>query len=594
MLMFMRRTKRLSILVLLLGGLGLIVQSTVVRMDREADDTTVVESLSGDIDGRSVTLLIDFDDDISESALERIEEEVRDAVLPYDAATPEIYALGDELNDAANLFRLTVPTSELRDVEAALLDEDLEAFEVEATFTMPEAEYAVALSDVEPMDGAEPFIPNDPYYKHQWHLDQIQMPQAWRRSQGEGAIVAVIDTGVLYRDHGRHRQAPDLAGTNFVPGYDFVDGDDTPDDGHGHGTHVAGTIAQSTNNGLGVAGVAPAARIMPIRVLDDRGAGKYGNVAAGIRWAVDNGAHILNLSLGGPTPSSAISSAIRYAHSKDVLVVVAAGNTGRSRVQFPGSAAHAFSVGAVRFDEELSFYSSYGRKLDIVAPGGDLRVDQNGDGLPDGVVQNTMLPRRPGEHDYLGYQGTSMAAPHVAGVAALLYASGVTDPDAIERILESTAKAKSDRTRYGAGLIQADDALVAASQKEGAKGLLAAFLAFAAFGFTRRRWGLALGAGLLAGSGFLGFSAFGFLATSLGAFWPIALSVALPLGLAALGHHKKGGRLGVALVGAGLAGWLLVEAACPSLASGVLVGPWLVASAALSMWVARVTLRDAK
>lgn len=590
--MRMRRTKRLSILVLLLGGLGLVVQSTVVRMDREADDTASVESLSGGIDARSVTLLVDVDDDVSDSTLERIEEEVREAVLPFDSSAD---ALGDELNDNANLFRLTIPTSELRDVEAALLDEDLEAFEIEATFTVPDSEYAVALSDTEPMDGAEPFIPNDPYYKHQWHLDQIQMPQAWRRSQGEGAIVAVIDTGVLFRDHGRHRQAPDLAGTNFVPGYDFVDGDDTPDDGHGHGTHVAGTIAQSTNNGLGVAGVAPAARIMPIRVLDDRGAGKYGNVAAGIRWAVDNGANILNLSLGGPTPSPAISSAIRYAHSKDVLVVVAAGNTGRSRVQFPGSAAHAFSVGAVRFDEELSFYSSHGRKLDIVAPGGDLRVDQNGDGLPDGVVQNTMLPRRPGQHDYLGYQGTSMAAPHVAGVAALLYASGVTDPDAIERILESTAKAKSNRNRYGAGLIQANDALVAASQKEGAKGLLAAFLAFAVFGFSRRRrLGLALGAGLLAGSGFLGFSAFGFLATSLGAFWPIALSAALPLGLAALGHHKKLGRLSVALVGAGLAGWLLVEAAWPSLASGVLVGPWLVLSAALSMWVARITLRDAK
>ena len=590
MLMPMRRTKRLSILVLLLGGLGLLVQSTVVRMDREVVESAEVESLAGDIDGRSVTLLVDLDDDMSESSLERIEEEVREAVLPYESPAD---ALGNELNDAANLFRLTVPTSELRDLEAALLDEDLEAFEIEATFNIPQEEFAAAF-DATPADGAEPFVPNDPYYKHQWHLDQIQMPQAWRRSQGEGAIVAVIDTGVLFRDHGRHRQAPDLAGTNFVPGYDFVDGDDTPDDGHGHGTHVAGTIAQSTNNQLGVAGVAPAARIMPIRVLDDRGAGRYGNVAAGIRWAVDNGANILNLSLGGPTPSSAISRAIRYAHSKDVLVVVAAGNTGRSRVQFPGSAAHAFSVGAVRFDEELSFYSSHGRKLDIVAPGGDLRVDQNGDGLPDGVVQNTMLPRRPGQHDYLGYQGTSMAAPHVAGVAALLYANGVTDPDAIERILEDTAKSKSDRTRYGAGLIQANDALIAASQKEGAKGLLAALLAFAAFGFARRRFGLALGAGLLAGSGFLGFSAFGFLATSLGALWPLVLSVALPLGLAALGHHKKFGRLGVALVGAGLAGWLLVEAACPSLASGVLVGPWLVLSAAASMWVARVTLRDAK
>ncbi|MEM7606903.1 MAG: S8 family serine peptidase [Myxococcota bacterium] len=541
-----------------------------------------------------VAVLVDLNDDVGASAQRHLDAEVERAIAPFDHEGLEV-----ALSESAALYRILVPPSELADLREALEDEaDIESVEIEASFQLDldqhvALEYVGLGEEVERSDGGEPFVPDDPYYKHQWHLDQIQMPAAWRRSRGEGVVVAVIDTGVLYRDHGRARQVPDLAGTAFVPGWDFVDGDDTPDDGHGHGTHVAGTIAQTTNNGVGVAGVAPDARIMPIRVLDNRGGGRYGNVAAGIRWAVDNGAKVLNLSLGGPIPSAAISNAIRHAHRKGAVVVVAAGNTGRGRVQFPAAARHAFAVGAVRFDETLSFYSSFGRHLDIVAPGGDLRVDQNRDGLPDGVLQNTMIPRKPDQNDYLGYQGTSMAAPHVAGVAALLVSAGVTDPEAVERIIQETAKAKQDRTRYGAGLVQANDALLAATRDRGlSSAALALLLGLGAFAVRRRRyeWGLV---GTALGFGAALASVLGLVASSAGFVWPLAVSALVPLLAIGLAGHLRGGRVLGAGMGIAIAGFSLFEGLSPSLLSpiGAALGPLLIVGAALSLWLATATLR---
>ncbi|HJK92783.1 MAG TPA: S8 family peptidase, partial [Polyangiaceae bacterium LLY-WYZ-15_(1-7)] len=461
--------RRWSALLVALALVGATVASLAVRQDEpapEAEPTLAADPATG-------AVLIDLGDDLDASERDVIEDLVHDAIAPY--AWPEgDAALGETLSESAQLFRITPPASELGDLRDALGGlEDVEALEAEREWSLPPSAEAFAIGelaavDEEPDSARGPYRPNDPYYKHQWHLDQIQMPGAWQRSQGQGVVVAVIDTGVAYADAGRFRQAPDLKQTRMVAGRDFVDRDDRPFDEHGHGTHVAGTVAQSTNNGVGVAGVAPQAAIMPIRVLDRRGAGSWGNVAAGIRWAADHGADVINLSLGGGTPSRAIANAIAHAHRKGVVVVAAAGNTGRGRVQYPAAHRYAFAVGAVRYDETLSFYSSYGRHLDVVAPGGDLRVDQNGDGLPDGVLQNTIVRGNVGRHDYLAFQGTSMAAPHVAGAAALLKASGVSDPSAVQRLLRDTAKSKSDTRRYGAGLIQADDALRAGTRDLGA------------------------------------------------------------------------------------------------------------------------------
>lgn len=543
-------------------------------------------------------LLLDIDDDADADEREAIEAQLRAAIAPFGWTG----GLGQVLSEDAGLFRLLIPESEVGDVFELLAEEQsIESLEVEGVWGIPETE-AMAFDsrfgeDPEPTRGG--FRPNDPYFKHQWHLDQIQMPMAWQSSRGQGTVVAVIDTGVAYADAPGFARAPDLAETRFVPGYDFVDDDEHPLDEHGHGTHVAGTIAQSTNNGIGVAGVAPEASIMPIRVLDRRGAGRWGSVAAGIRWATDHGAHILNLSLGGPTPSASIRNAMAYAHRKGVTIVVAAGNTGRGRVQYPAAHRHAIAVGAVRFDEQLSFYSSFGRHLDLVAPGGDLRVDQNNDGLPDGVLQNTLVRGNPSRHDYLAFQGTSMAAPHVAGVAALIHASGIRDPQAIEGILERSAKTKGEPRRYGAGLVQAQAALAEAHRNQpGRRGglFLLMFVAVALHSRRRLRELLPAGALGLAFSGFwLGFVP-GPVAAALNDWGWAWASPVLPLAVVLLGHHRPCWRPTLAAIALGAAAFAICEALLPTLGSGsslgVLAGPLLVGMAAFHLLLARQTLRE--
>ena len=208
----------------------------------------------------------------------------------------------------------------------------------------------------------------------------------------------------------------------------------------GHGTHVAGTIAQSTHNKLGVAGVAFKASIMPLKVLSARGSGSMAAIAQAIRFAADNGARVINMSLGGPFPVGAIGSAVKYARGKGVTIVAAAGNDGRGKVGYPARYPGVIAVAATQFDEQTTFYSNWGAQVDIAAPGGNVRVDQNGDGKPDGVLQNTLVPGNTSKTDYLWFMGTSMASPHVAGVVALIVGAGVTKPDAVEEVLLDTAR----------------------------------------------------------------------------------------------------------------------------------------------------------
>jgi serine protease len=321
-------------------------------------------------------------------------------------------------------------------------------------------------------------VPNDPYYPYQWHLDNpvyngIQMEEAWDLQTGNSnIIVAVIDTGVAYEDYVVSRReayylAPDLAETSFVPGYDFVNDDTHPNDDNSHGTHVTGTIAQSTNNALGVAGIAFNTSIMPIKVLDSTGAGTYADVADGIYFAADNGVKVISLSLGGSVPSDTLESAVAYAYNNGVTVVAAAGNDGLDTLVYPAAYdVYVIAVGATRYDETLAYYSNYGPSLDLVAPGGDLNVDQNGDGYNDGVLQNTFNPTTKDTSDfgYWFFQGTSMATPHVSGVAALLIANGIVGPDNIKDILQSTAEDLGSAGRddtYGWGLVDAYAALQA-------------------------------------------------------------------------------------------------------------------------------------
>lgn len=404
-----------------------------------------------------VVLLIDLADDLDQAA--------RDAVL---AELPESLRLNSIYSEVEGLFRI-----ELSRAEAMALDERLE-HDTRIEFAEPEYEFSIF--------GA----PNDPLYQFQWNLEQIDSEGSWNRSCGNDVVVAVIDTGVAY-DTDEERgflKVEDLS--RFVDGYDFVDDDIYPFDEHGHGTHVAGTIGQTTNNEYGVASVAPESRIMPVRVLNSSGFGRTADIADAIRFAADNGADVINLSLGGPFPSRIMADAVDYAHQRGVVVVAAAGNANTSRPHYPAGYNHVIAVAATQYDETTTYYSNYGDAIDIAAPGGNTRVDQNDDGQPDGVMQETLKEGRPLEHEFALFMGTSMASPHVAGAAALLVSMGVSHPDRVEEILLETARRDVDaysEERYGAGLLNASAAtefpLVHYHVPRGLLGVLLAFLMLA-------------------------------------------------------------------------------------------------------------------
>lgn len=304
------------------------------------------------------------------------------------------------------------------------------------------------------------FVPNDPLYAKQWNLGQINMPKAWDTNHGKGVVVAVLDTGIAYEDHDDFRQVPDLKGVKFTEGYDFVNNDRHANDDHGHGTHVAGTIAQATDNGEGVAGVAFDATLMPVKVLDHFGGGTTAQIADAIRWAADHGAKVINMSLGGGGRSLVMEKAVEYARKKGVVVVCAAGNGGRGVVEFPAAYPGSVAVAAVGPTGKKAPYSSWGKELDIAAPGGD-----KSQGEEAGVLQNTIDPQDVSQSVYASFQGTSMATPHVAGVAALLWAAGAKNPDQVEKALFASAKAAEGTTgwneQYGHGLLDAEAALKA-------------------------------------------------------------------------------------------------------------------------------------
>src|SRR3954469_131061 len=285
----------------------------------------------------------------------------------------------------------------------------------------------------------------DPLRAQQWGLDMINADAAHATSTGSGAVVAVIDTGVLASHE-------DLAG-RLLPGYDFVDNDSDPNDGNGHGTHVTGIVAADAGNGLGIEGVAPGARVIPIRVLDNDGSGTGEDVAKGIDYAVAHNADVINLSLGGDAIGTilggddAFTKAVQNALDKGVVVIAAAGNDTAPFCEQPSVTGPILCVGAIDRRNMRTFYSSSG---DIVAPGG------SGLGGSDEDILSTY-----NDGKYTEIAGTSQATPHVSGVAALLVSLGLHGKAVTDRILATATDAgvAGRDDVYGAGILNAKAAV---------------------------------------------------------------------------------------------------------------------------------------
>ncbi len=378
---------------------------------------------------------------------------------------------------------------------------------VSATLSGLRSNPAVGYARPDHLVHAARFWPDDPgpggrghWYRDQWNfltptrvVGGIGVPGGWQRliadghPGAKGVTVAVLDTGVAYRNMGkRFRRDPDLPPTkHFVHPKDFVDGDSLPLDREGHGTHVASTIAQATDNGLGLTGIAYGAKVMPIRVLDRHEVGKGSDVAKGIGFATAHGADVINLSLDFEPDVKhcdqivSVCHAIQHAIHKGVTVVAAAGNDDMSRVFYPAAARGVIAVGGSTYRGCDADYSNYGTGLDLVAPGGgvdkapevtaDLRCRPNAQGYE--IRQYSLLPKAAKRGDFgkfgiTGLEGTSMSAAHVSGVAATVIASRVCgkhpSPRRVARRLKGTAVDRGAPGRddvYGDGLLDASRAI---------------------------------------------------------------------------------------------------------------------------------------
>jgi subtilisin family serine protease len=448
-------------LVLVLGAIGV---SFAISQGRSLGPTGAATGASGGCAGSSELQALE------EGPAEELQFGAVLDVAASTAPTPDIAAADEAVE---GLFVVKLRTKMLPRVEAlnntletgvAPLDDDLASiadaprrfrqgdtgvwvFESDSDWN----EVMERLSEHDEVEWIEPVFAYsatavDPLKPFQWNVGLFGSADA------TGVVVAVVDSGVS------------MGGTDgiggFVDGYDFVDDDSDPADGNGHGTHVAGTIAGTTDNGVGVAAIAPGAKIMPVRVLDDEGSGTSTDVAAGIEWAVDNGADVINLSLGGSSYSALIADAVEYAYDNNVVVVAAAGNDGfTDAISYPAANDGAIAVGAVGLDYVVTAYSNKGDELDVVAPGGDLSEDNDEDGYNDGILQETLS----GEgYAYAFYEGTSMAAPHVAAMAAILIANGNTDVDDVTSAILETAEDLGDEgwdSSYGYGYADLEAAL---------------------------------------------------------------------------------------------------------------------------------------
>lgn len=274
------------------------------------------------------------------------------------------------------------------------------------------------------------FTPNDPSLSQQYGWTNTKAYQAWDVTQGSAStVIGIVDTGIA--------QTHSDLDAKIVAGYDYVQNDSNPEDGNGHGTHVAGTSAAETNNTTSGAGMCPGCKLMGVRVLDANGSGSLDNVALGIRYAADRGVKVINLSLGGPG-STTLQSAVDYAWGKGVFLACAAGNDGTSSTAsaYPGAYGNCFAVASTTSTDAISSFSNYGTWVEAAAPGSN--------------IYSTWL-----SNGYNTISGTSMATPHVAGLAGLLASQGLTNAQIRDRICSTSDKITGTASKWTCGRINA-------------------------------------------------------------------------------------------------------------------------------------------
>jgi len=279
------------------------------------------------------------------------------------------------------------------------------------------------------------------YSEIPWGVRRVGAEAAWARTRGEGSAIAVIDTGI-------DDSHPDLAG-QVAGGFNALSPDRPQSwrDDEGHGTHVAGTIA-AKRDGRGVVGVAPGAKLYAVKVLDKNGSGRYSDVIAGIEWAASRGIRIANMSLGSAEGSEPLHRAVKAALKAGLLIIAAAGNSGGA-VDFPGAYPETLAVAASDENDLVADFSSRGPQVNFIAPGVDILSTKMGGG-------------------YVRFSGTSMATPHVAGLAALAESVGATSPSAIRAALASAAKPLAGLTSamQGRGMVLAGNLVNPKSRRD--------------------------------------------------------------------------------------------------------------------------------
>ena len=289
---------------------------------------------------------------------------------------------------------------------------------------------------------------NDPKTGGQYSLDRMRVRDAWTLSTGGSRVVAVLDTGVEFGHQ-------DLAG-RLLAGHDFVNNDGDASDDNGHGTWVSGIIAANANNAIGIAGISWSDKVMPVKIMSANGTGDTSDLTSGIVWAADHGAHIINMSVGGFPYSTYVHDAIRYAWSKGIVLVGAAGNNGRFEPFYPASYPEVVSVSATQVEDEFSFWSSYHTDVDVSAPGSSVLTTNCEVCKP--IEHDTT-----GDHRYTYISGTSFAAPNVAGVVALIWAHNptMTNAQVVGRLKSTTDDLgyPGFDSRYGIGRVNAHRAL---------------------------------------------------------------------------------------------------------------------------------------